>query len=413
MRVFPFSSPSDSEGSSAAPSNLALSSHEQTQMIGFLQELVKTPSHSTHERAIADLIIEHLQAGGIGDVHVDSSGNVIARLGDGNGPMLLYDAHMDTVLAAGSGWSHDPYAAVIEDGIMYGLGTCDMKGSIASLVYAARRLAQGRAELHGNLILTFVVQEEPCEGCALKYAIEHQDFRPDWVVLCEPSDLSIMRGHRGRVLFKVTVHGRGSHASSPELGDNAIAAAARLIFGIDLLAADLPSDPFLGPGTIVVTSIESQAASMNAVPHTCSFCVDRRLTLGETATRAQAQIESVIQREGIHATVEVVEYQMDSYAGHRFEVHEAFNAWAIEENHPLIRAASGAIRAALGNTPQVGHWPFSTDGVYSMGEANIPTIGFGPGDPRYAHTAEEHVRLEDVVQAAHVYALLATMLLGS
>jgi putative selenium metabolism hydrolase len=392
---------------------LALKEAERESMTFFLQNLIRTPSPSTQEQDVAALIQKELRSVGVEDVFVDRAGNVIGRLGDGNGPTLLLDAHMDTVQPAATDWPHDPYAAVIQDGVIYGLGACDMKGAIAAMVYAAGRLIGAHVPLHGTLVLAFVVQEEPCEGYALKVLIEEEGIRPDWVVLGEPSDLQIVRGHRGRVLYKVTVQGRSSHASRPELGDNAIMAAARLIFGIDLLTDEMGDDPFLGPGSITVTHIQSQSASLNAIPDTCSFYVDRRLTLGETATRAQAQIEGIIQRESIHATVEVVEYQATSYKGYPFFGRQAFNSWTLEENHPLLQTLSTIVRAVQGRNPTIGTWAISTDGAYSMGEANIPTVGFGPGKPEHAHTVYDQVRLDDVAQAAQVYAMLAEKLLGS
>ncbi len=412
MRTFPFFSPFALATAPSSAATPGLAGHEQQEMFDFLQDLVKTPSISGQEAAVATLIANQLRDGGVGDVQTDPAGNIIARLGDGKGPTLLYDAHMDTVQPAGGIWQHDPHAAVVENGILYGLGTCDMKGAIAAMVYTARQLAEEKAVLHGNLIFVFVVQEERCEGHALKFIVEQQGIKPEWVILCEPSNLNIMRGHRGRALFKIDIQGKSSHAASPEIGDNAITAASRLIFGIDLLSADLPTDPFLGPGTIAVTSIESQSASMNAIPDSCCFYVDRRLTLGETVTRAQAQIESIIQHERLQATIAIAEYQMPTYTGHILDVREAFSAWSVDEKHPLIEAAEMTVRMTLGYAPQVGHWTFSTDGVYSMSEAGIPTIGFGPGDPKYAHTSEEHVRLDDVAKAAQVYRALAERLLS-
>ncbi len=405
MSVPPFSPPT------SLYQALALTDDEQRAMVDFLRRLVQTPSHSAHEGEVAAMVEKELRAVGVENVRIDQVGNVIGYLGGESGPTLLYDAHMDTVQATQAAWPHPPYEAVIQDGVLYGLGACDMKGSLAAMVYAAKRLVESGVELGGRLVMTFVVQEEPCEGAALKALLQEEAVRPDWVVLGEPSGMNIMRGHRGRVLFKVTTHGKSSHASSPHLGRNAIAAAARLIFGIDLLAAQLPSDPFLGSGTITVTHIESQAPSLNAIPDACLFYVDRRLTLGETPTRAQAQIEAVIEREGIQASIEIAEYRVPSYAGYELCAREAFNAWALDRDHPLIRMLSDVAQAVVGQTPDVGHWPFSTDGVVSMGELGIPTIGFGPGDPRHAHTVDDQVRLHDVAQAAQAYALLAAALL--
>lgn len=407
MPTFPFFS-----SSSFAKNSLTLSADEQAQMTDFLRRLVQTPSHSGHEGEVATLVERELHAVGVEDVRVDRVGNVIARLGDPSGPTLLYDAHLDTVTPSAGEWPHPPYAAIVEDGVLYGLGATDMKATIAAMVYAAKRLLESGIELQGNLVLAFVVQEEPCEGCALKVLVEQEGVRPDWVLIGEPSNLQIMRGQRGRVLLKVRVRGRSAHASNPELGQNAITAASRLIFGIDLLAADLPSDPFLGPGNVAVTHIESQAPSFNAIPDSCTFYVDRRLTLGETPSRALAQIEGVIEREGIQANVEIVEYTGVSYTGHPLHTREAFHAWALDADHELLKALSTAVREVQERPPTLGHWTFSTDGVYSMGEANIPTVGFGPGDPRYPHTVDEQVPLADVAQAVQVYGLLAALMLA-
>lgn len=397
---------------SASHPDLMLSSQEQADLTRFLQALVQTPSYPTQEGDVAALVQAELHRLGIHDVRVDRAGNVLARLGSGSSPVLLYDAHMDTVHPADGDWPYPPHAAVVEDGVLYGLGACDMKGSLAAIVYAARRLMEAQVDLGGTLLLAFVVQEEPCEGYALRVLIEESGVYPDWVVLGEPSGMQIKRGHRGRVLFKVTVRGKSSHGASPELGENAIVGAARLIFGLDILAADLPDDPFLGPGTVAVTHIESRAPSLNAIPDVCTLYIDRRLTLGETPTRAQAQVESVIEREGLRAEVEIAEYCARSYTGYEFRTREAFNAWALREDHALIQTLSAAVQAVRGQPPAVGRWSFSTDGVYSMGEAHIPTVGFGPGNPEYAHTIHESVPLNDVFEAAHIYALLATMLLG-
>ncbi len=412
MQLLPLPSSQASSISPTLAGQMALPSEERAALFDFVQRLVRTPSLSTEEGGVARLIEGELTDAGITDVQTDRAGNLIAHLGDGNGPALLFDAHMDTVHPALNGWRFDPFSATLEDGVLYGMGACDAKGSLAALVYAARRLLHSGAPLHGNVILAFVVQEEPCEGCGLEVLIRQLSTAPDWVVLGEPTNLAVMRGHRGRVLFKVTVTGRSSHASSPELGTNAVTAAAHLLFGIELLSADLSADPFLGPGTIAVTHIESQSASKNAIPDSCTFTIDRRLTLGESPTRAQAQIEAIIQREGIQAQVEVMEYRANTYAGYPLHTFEAFSPWVLDEAHMLVQTAAHSIRAVTGRAAVVGPGTLSTDGVFSMSQANIPTIGLGPGDPHHAHTPLDQVRLDDVATASQAYAVLAAALLG-
>ncbi len=189
--------------------------------------------------------------------------------------------------------------------------------------------------------------------------------------------------------------------------------ASRIMFGIDLLSATLPSDPFLGPGTIAVTHIESEASSLNAIPTSCTFYVDRRLTMGEMVSRAQTQIEEIIQREEIDASIEIMEYQGTSYTGHEFRVREAFQAWALDEEDALVISMAQTAASVLDRSIPVGYWSFSTDGVYTVNEARIPTIGFGPGDPDCSHSVEEYVVIQDVVLAAQIYAKFAMHMLSA
>ena len=212
--------------------------------------------------------------------------------------------------------------------------------------------------------------------------------------------------------LKVVVQGRSAHASAPHLGDNAIYSAARLIFGIEMLSTQLAEDPFLGPGTLAITHIENTAGSRNVVPDTCTFYIDRRLTLGETEAKARAEIQSVVLREEAKALISVPEYTSVSYTGHQAQTTAYYPAWVLDRDHPFVHRVSKGIRAELGYRPSIGRWSFSTDGVYTMGVAGIPTLGFGPGEERQAHSADEWIRLEDVARAARGYASIASHVLG-
>jgi putative selenium metabolism hydrolase len=389
-----------------------LSAGDFQAMTAFLQDLVRTPSLSTREGKVAARLAEEMRRVGIADVRTDRIGNVIGRIGRGGGKKLLYNGHMDTVdVGDRAAWKRDPFAAEIQDGILYGRGAADMKGGLAAMVYAAKLLLEANAPLKGDLYLVGVVQEEPCEGLAMKTLVEEEGLRPDWVLLGEPTNLQISRGQRGRMGMQVTVQGKAAHASSPQRGENAIYGAARIIFGLELLASQLAEDRLLGRGSLAVTEIESTAGSRNAVPDRCRFYIDRRLTLGETEAKALSEVEGVILREELKAQVQVTQYQATSYTGYQVSQREYFSAWALDEDHPLVHAAIRTVRRSLGFQPQVRQWDFSTDGAYTMGIAGIPTVGFGPGEERYAHTAEEQIRLDDVAAAARVYAHLAVDLL--
>jgi acetylornithine deacetylase/succinyl-diaminopimelate desuccinylase-like protein len=84
----------------------------------------------------------------------------------------------------------------------------------------------------------------------------------------------------------------------------------------------------------------------------------------------------------------------------------------LDQDHLLVQVIARVVRETLGYRPRIGQWAFSTDGAYTMGRANIPTVGFGPGEERFAHTVDDQIRLADVVAAARVYARLAVGILG-
>ena len=390
-----------------------LSPTDQEALTAFAQALIRIPSPSTHEKAVAERLAEEMKHVGFEDVRIDQIGNVIAHAGNGAGPTLLFDAHMDTVSVSDrNAWTHDPYGAEIEGEILYGLGAVDMKSSLAALIYGMKLFLDTGSAIDGDLYVVGVVQEEPCEGYAIHTLVEEEGLTPDMVILCEPSDLQIATGHRGRMEMQVTVKGTAAHASTPSHGENAIYAASRLIFGVELLATQLATDSYLGQGTLAVTQIESTAGSRNAIPDQCVFYIDRRLTLGETEARALAEIQGIINREQVRATVDVSEYRATSYTGYQCRAREYYPAWLLADDHELVRSVARAVETALEYRPRHVRWPFSTDGAYTMGVAGIPTVGFGPGNPNEAHTVDEHIHIEDIYRAATVYSTLAADILG-
>lgn len=383
-------------------------------LVRFAQELIRIPSPSGQEGGVAERLADEMRHAGFDHVFRDRIGNIVGRIGTGEPPILLYNGHMDTVTPGDlKQWKRDPYAAEVKDGVLYGLGAMDMKGALAAMVHSVPAFKAQSPQLKGTLYVVGVVQEEPAEGMAMKSLVEEEGIRPDFVVLGEATNLQISRGQRGRVEIRVTTHGRASHASSPGQGRNAINAAARIVFETELLIPRLFTDPFLGPGSLAVTQIDSVAGSRNAIPVACTFYVDRRLTLGETEAKALAEIQQIAARERLKADIAVSEWDVESYTGHRTKVRDSYPAWVIPEDHKLVQSMSHAVKQTLGYRPRLERWAFSTDGVYTMGAAGIPTIGFGPGEEKNAHTVDDQVKVDDLVAAAQVYAALAAQMLGA
>jgi putative selenium metabolism hydrolase len=378
------------------------------EMIGFLRDLVRIPSVESRIGPVGGACAIRMRDLGFDGVHFDDMGNVLGRVGTGP-RSLLFDSHIDTVgVGDPSEWTWDPFEGKEEDGIVYGRGACDEKGSTPPMIYAMAALRElGLAE--GWTLYYFGNMEEWCDGIAPHALVEHEGIRPDFVVIGEPTKLNIYRGHRGRIEISVTFKGKSAHAAMPQLGDNPLYRVARFLEGVEAMNGNLPGHPFVGPATIAATSVSVQTPSLNAVPAEAEVYLDRRITLGETSEQVLAQIRSLPQAD--HATVEIPIYDEPSYTGFVFPVDKVFPAWALDEDHPLLRAAGAAFRAALGGRePGIGKWEFSTNGIYWMGKAGIPSIGFGPGDERHAHTVLDQVPAQEVVDCARFYAALPLFL---
>lgn len=380
-------------------------------LLSFLQDIIRIPSPSRKEREVVERVAEEMKRVGFPEVFIDEVGNVVGRIGSGGGKRLIYDAHTDTVgIGDPAAWSRDPYRAEIEEGVLYGRGAADNKGALAAMIYGAKCLIDAGLDLTGDLYVVGTVQEEDCEGYAV--GLLCRKLKPHAVLLGEPTNLQIARGQRGRIMLVVTTHGRSCHGSAPEQGVNAIYAMNKVAAGVEALNSKLAQHPFLGPGSIAVTRIESSAANLNAIPDRCQAHLDRRLIWGEDEELALTQVREIIQEEGVEAEVETMVYEARSHTGHPCRQKQYFPPWLLEEEDPLVQIGARTVKEVLGYEPQIIGWRFSTDGVATKGELGIPTIGFGPGEEVQAHSPDEHIPAADVVKAARVYAQLALDFLG-
>jgi putative selenium metabolism hydrolase len=371
----------------------------------FLRDLIAIPSPSCGEKGVAERVVGEMEGLDYDDAFIDDMGNAIGRIGDGATKLVL-DAHMDTVgVGDPAAWPHDPFEGKLEDGIVYGRGASDNKGAVAAQVHAGRLIKE--RGLDGADVTVYVVgtvMEEDCDGLALGHVLTETIPGVHAVCMGECTDLDVYRGHRGRMEMSVTTKGVSAHASAPERGVNAIAAMAPLVTEITALNERLAHDDFLGKGTVAVTKIECETASLNAIPDRCTIFLDRRLTTGETLDSAVEEVRSLPSAR--EATVTVLDYAEPSWTGLTLETEKYYPTWQLEEDDPLVRAGVQAGSRSLGKAPNVGKWTFSTNGVWSAGRLGIPTIGFGPSEERWAHTVQDQCPVDHLVKSVAFYAAL-------
>ncbi|MDQ1301676.1 MAG: hypothetical protein QG637_1598 [Chloroflexota bacterium] len=380
-------------------------------IIQFLRDICAIPSMNSQIGPVGERIQAEMRKLGWDEVRFDRMGNTLGRIGDGP-QTLVYDSHIDTVgVGDPSGWQWEPFQGKVADGILYARGASDEKQSTPGMIYGLA-IARDLGLLDGYTVYYFGNMEEWCDGIAPNTFVEvDPGVRPDFVVIGEPTRMNVYRGHKGRLEMRVVAKGRSAHAASNHLGDNAIYKLLPIIAGIRDLEPQLGDHPFLGHGKITVSDMHVQTPSINAVPDEAVIFIDRRMTFGESKEAVLAQVQALIPAEFKDSVrVEELFYDEPSYTGFVFPVDKYFPAWALDADHALVQAGQETRRRiGLPEAPS-SKWNFSTNGIYWAGKADIPAIGFAPGDEIHAHTVLDQVALADVVKATEWYALFPAIL---
>jgi putative selenium metabolism hydrolase len=384
---------------------------QRENIIQFMRDICAIPSMDSQLAAVGTRIADEMKKFGFDEVRFDKMGNILGRIGNGK-KVMVFDSHIDTVgIGDPTAWQWDPFKGKVENGILYARGACDEKCSTPGMIYGMA-IARDLGLLDGWTIYYFGNMEEWCDGIAPNTFVEvDPKVKPDFVVIGEPTKMNVYRGHKGRIELKVTAKGKSAHAASNQLGDNAIYKLLPVIAGIRDLEPKLGNHDFLGHGKITVSDMVVKTPSINAVPDEAVIYIDRRMTFGETKEAAIAQVQALIpEKDRESVKVEELFYDEPSYTGFVFPVDKYFPAWALEETHPLVQAGQKARHAiGLPESPS-GKWEFSTNGIYWAGKASIPSIGFGPGDEKFAHTVNDCVPLDEVVKATGFYAVLPALM---
>lgn len=380
--------------------------------VSFLQEVISIPSPSFEERQVAEFLAGKMREYGFDASHVDEKHSAMGTIiGAGDGRSLLLNGHIDHVPV---GAMVDPYSGRLMDGaefgvtgqVVYGRASCDMKAAVAAMVLAGRALKELGVRLRGDYKVAAVAQEEVGGAGTMSTVVDSQ-FLADVVVIGEATDMGLALGHRGSMKFGVAVEGRSCHASAPERGVNALYKAVDMIQRIrDGLAPRLPSHPVYGRASLVVTQITVSPEASNVVPESCWFWMDCRNHPGFTAEDLYDELNRMI----AEIRAEDPEFKAMVIPTPLVNGRTFSGFYTDPDTHPVVEEACQAI-TEIYRKPDRGLWTFATDGrIYSR--LGLPVIGFGPGEERFAHTQQDHVKVRDYLDTVKVYAWLACRLCG-
>ena len=380
----------------------------EAEVIDFHRRLVQIPSVNPPgdvREAIA-LVESTLAAEGFETRIVsklDIMPSLIATIGNDDGPVLAFNAHVDVVpIGEPSAWTHDPFGAEVVDGRIYGRGAGDDKASVTAQVMAAIALARSGVPLKGRLIVNEVADEEVGGFNGSGYIHEEGFFTPDYMIVGEQTMNEVALGEKGGVPTIIKVWGRTAHGALPWEGANAIEAIAEVI--VALRRTYYPeiaqrTNPYFHPSSASV-NLFSGGVKSNVVPDYAEIQIDRRLVPGEDPADVVAEMRAV------------AEEALKDFPGVRIEIDVPWPGGAATmtpEDSPLVRSMQGA-NERLGLSTNLRGFSMATDGRFWSREGT-PTIIYGPGDPRLAHVPDEWVGVEEIMEATRAYALTALDLL--
>jgi acetylornithine deacetylase/succinyl-diaminopimelate desuccinylase family protein len=309
--------------------------------------------------------------------------NVIGRIETGASKTIMLEAHLDTVHA--DSMAIEPFTPTIREGRLYGRGSCDTKGSIAAFLQAVVNVLKTPGRMRYNIVLLFVSDEE-YRFTGAQHAVK-KGLNADFGIAGEPTQLRIVRAHKGVTRWNIVTKGLAAHSAYPERGKNAIYAMSKIITRLEQYAADLYAGKphqLLGAPSLSVGVIEGGQA-VNIVPDHCSIEIDRRTLPNETQ---QSVLEPV--RSLLH---DLPDWEMK-------HPHLSVAGMEISESAPVVEALARSIRTVCGEAV-IEAAQYATDaGIYNA--VGIPTLVFGPGNIAQAHTDAEFIDLDQLNQAVAI-----------
>lgn len=362
-------------------------------IVGILSDLIAIPSYHPpcDTRAICAYAADRLRRAGYEvEILSRSTGidNVVARLGSGT-PSLVFNAHADTVsVGDGKGWDMDPLVPVVKDGKVYGLGACNCKGGMAVQLWLAEQVANWGGLGKGEIVFTFVGDEEALGPNGLCFLRESGAIRPDMLIVGAQTGNQLVTEESGVMWVKVTTSGRAAHAGQPDLGDNAVLRMVRLIAALQQdLVPKLAARQNGGPRSTMSVGTVRGGHNINVVPDKCTLEIDRRLLSGERVETAFAEL-----RASLDKAVE----PLNSY---HVELLVGANGFVAPTDGPCVSAFRGAIEARTGSPARFVRTVGVSDARY-FADDGIEMVIFGPGSGSEGHATNESQGIDELVEAA-------------
>jgi len=336
--------------------------------------------------------------------------------GDGDGPGVLFDGHFDTVHAVASDWSNDPWDPVVKDGVLYGRGAVDSKGTMVAMLMAAKAVVDSGVPRSGPIyFMSDSDGEDGFRGAALMADLGVIDRVGTMWSAEATSNQGVEIAYPGISTWKITAIGKTAHPTEPEQGINAVTKMAKLVEAVDQGRLELPKgDSQWFEPRVTTNGIRTRPGGGWAIPGRCDAVLSILSPPGASLNEVRDAVDAflrMLEREDGEVRYERKILPMG--AGRLW-----LRPGEVDPGHAGVKALEEAIRAHGAKEPIVrkfnGGWVDAVELMRPAGNGfdEPATITFGPGDFELAHTVDEHIPIAEVAEAAEIYAAATTTLLS-
>ena len=369
--------------------------NEAVNLLGRMIRL-NTVNPPGNEKVMAELISHELTAFGMQADIIDfgnNRANVIGRLpGSGARKALLLNGHLDTVPPGEVAWEHDPFSGDIVAGKIYGRGSADMKGGLAAMIIAAKRIKKSGLELQGDLIFCGTAGEEADSMGAFDFLNKGGLNNVGAMIIGEPSSCGINIAEKGALWLTVTTFGKTAHGAFPDRGTNAIIAMNAIITELLSYKFKYSDNALLSHPTMNIATIKG-GVKTNVVPDKCVVTFDIRTVPGMKHSDIIKDFQTIMAKlqnklSDFKAIIEII--------SDRPAVETAVN-------HPFVKMAQEVIKAKFNRREEPKGVNFYTDAAVFLPVTNLTAIFYGPGDAEMAHQPNENIRIERLNEAVMFY----------